>query len=172
MEAAQLLTRQWIGIDIAIHAVKRVSRVRLQERLKLVEKEDFIIEGVPRTKEGAEDLWRRDPYHFQKWAVEQVDGFVTARKTADGEIDGRIYFDVPDERNFQSMFIEVKGGQHVGVGVLRQLRGILEDDLALMAGLIVMHEPSPRSIANWASIIAGAGDLEVYGQRYPPEYKC
>ncbi len=65
------------------------------------------------------------------------------------------------------MFIEVKGGQHVGVGVLRQLRGILEDDLALMAGLIVMHEPSPRSLSNWASIIASAGELEVHGRMYP-----
>ncbi len=167
MEAAQLLNRRWIGIDIAIHAVKRVSRVRLRERLKLVQNEDFIIEGVPRTQEGAQDLWEKDPYHFQKWAVEQVDGFVTAKRTADGGIDGRLYFDVPSEKDFQSMFIEVKGGKHVGVTVLRQLRGILEDDLALMAGLIVMNEPSPRSISNWASIIASAGELEIHGRKYP-----
>lgn len=167
MEAAQREGRRWMGIDIAIHAVKRVARVRLQEKLKLVENEDFVIEGVPFSKEGAEDLWEKDPYHFQKWAVEQVDGFVTANKTADGGIDGRLYFDVPDEKDFQSMFIEVKGGKNVGVSVLRQLRGILEDDLALMAGLIVMREPSSRSIANWSGIISSAGELEVHGKLYP-----
>jgi hypothetical protein len=167
MEAAQRLGRRWIGIDIAIHAVKRVARVRLQDRLQLVEGRDFIIEGVPQTVEGAVDLWKRDPYHCQKWAVEAVDGFVTTKRTADGGIDGRIYFDVPDERDFQSMAIEVKGGKHVGIGVLRELRGVLEDDRALMAGLIVMNEPTPRALANWRSFMASAGDLEVHGKPYP-----
>ena len=97
MEAAHQLNRRWVGIDIAIHAVKRVARVRLQDRLQLVEGRDFTIEGVPRNVEGAMDLWKRDPYHFQKWAVEAVDGFVTTKRTADGGIDGRIYFDVPGE---------------------------------------------------------------------------
>ena len=70
IEAAHRLGRRWIGIDIAIHAVKRVAGVRLRDRLGLVEDEDFAIEGVPRNLEGAKDLWKRDKYHFQKWAVE------------------------------------------------------------------------------------------------------
>ena len=61
LEAAHMKGRQWIGIDIAIHAVKRVARVRLEQRLGLVEGRDFTIEGVPRTEEGARDLWKRDP---------------------------------------------------------------------------------------------------------------
>ena len=36
------------------------------------------------------------------------------------------------------MAIEVKGGKNVGIGVLRELRGVLDDDTALMAGLIAM----------------------------------
>ena len=60
IEAAHNLERQWIGIDIAIHAIKRVARVRLIERLGLVEGQNFTIEGVPRTLEGAHDLWQRD----------------------------------------------------------------------------------------------------------------
>ena len=32
LEASQKLKRNWIGIDIAIHAIKRVSAVRLQEK--------------------------------------------------------------------------------------------------------------------------------------------
>ncbi len=167
MEAAHRLKRRWIGIDIAIHAVKRVARVRLQDRLQLVEGRDFDIEGFPRNMEGAEDLWRRDPYHFQKWAVEAVDGFVTTRRTADGGIDGRLYFDVPDEEGFQSMAIEVKGGKHVGINVLRELRGVLEDDRALMAGLIVLNEPSPRALTNWTRFLASVEPLEVHGHSYP-----
>ena len=96
LEAAHRLKRRWIGCDIAIHAIKRVAKVRLQERIGLVEGVDFMIDGVPRSLEGAHDLWERDKYHFQKWAVEEVDGFVTSRQTADGGIDGRLYFDTPE----------------------------------------------------------------------------
>ena len=167
MEAAERLNRKWIGIDIAIHAVKRVARARLIERLRLVEGQDFEVEGVPRNLEGAVDLWKRDKYHFQKWAVEQVDGFVTTRRTADGGIDGRLYFDVPGEEDLQSMAIEVKGGKHVGIGVLRELRGVLENDHALMAGLIVMHSPGDRQAASFGRFRADVDDLAVHGRPYP-----
>ena len=165
MEAAERLGRKWIGIDIAIHAVKRVARVRLVERIRIVEGRDFTIEGVPRNLEGAKDLWQLDPYHFQKWAVEQVDGFVTTRRTADGGIDGRLYFDHGGD--LESMALEVKGGKHVGISVLRELRGVLEDDQALMAGLIVMNPPKDTQAANFGRFMADAGDLEVHGRPYP-----
>ena len=66
LEAANNLGRKWIGIDIAIHAIKRVARKRLQDRLGLAQGQDFEIDGVPRNLEGARDLWGRDKYHFQK----------------------------------------------------------------------------------------------------------
>ena len=67
LEAAQREGRQWIGIDIAFHAIKRVSAVRLTEKCGLIERQDYEIRGIPRTLEAATDLWRRDPYQFQKW---------------------------------------------------------------------------------------------------------
>ena len=139
MEAAHSLGRKWIGIDIAIHAIKRVARLRLQHRLGLVEGEDFTIDGVPRNVEGASDLWERDKYHFQKWAVEEVEGFVTTKRTADGGIDGRLYFPLPDKPDLQSMALEVKGGKNVSIRDLRALKGVLDNDDALMAGLIIME---------------------------------
>lgn len=167
MEAAQKLGRDWIGIDIAIHAVKRVARVRLTERLGLVEGEDFTVEGVPRTVEGARDLWQRDKYHFQKWAVEQVEGFVTTKRSADGGVDGRVYYAVPHAKDLQSMVIEVKGGANVGIGVLRELKGVLDYDNALMAGLIVMDTPGTVKARNFAKFMAEAGTLEILGIEYP-----
>ena len=167
IEAAQNLGRQWIGIDIAIHAVKRVAKVWLEDRLGLVEGQDFTIDGVPKTWEGASDLWQRDKYHFQKWAVEQVDGFVTTKRTADGGIDGRIYFDHPDHKDFQSMALEVKGGKNVGIAVLRELRGVIQTDQAQMAGLIVLNDPSDRQMASYRRFMAESGDLDVYGVLYP-----
>ena len=167
LEAAHKLRRRWIGIDIAIHAIKRVARIRLNERCELVEGRDYTVEGVPRNVEGAQDLWRRDKYHFQKWAVEQVDGFVTTRRTADGGIDGRLYFAVPDERDLQSMVLEVKGGANVTIVDLRALKGVLDADDALMAGLIIMAPRGDTQTRNFEQFAASAGQLDVLGVSYP-----
>ena len=167
IEAAHKLGRKWIGCDIAIHAIKRVASVRLRDRLGLQEGVDFKVEGVPRNMEGARDLWERDKYHFQKWAVEQVDGFVTAKRGSDGGIDGRIYFDLHGVKDLQSMVLEVKGGSSVGIGVVRDLRGVLERETAQMAGLIVMDDLGERKTRNFAKEMAMAGDLNVMGVAYP-----
>ncbi len=167
LEAAHNLNRQWIGIDIAIHAVKRVARIRLAERLGLIEGQDFTVEGVPRTWEGAQDLWERDKYHFQKWAVESADGFVTTKRTADGGIDGRIYFAVPHAQDLQSMVVEVKGGRNVGIGDVRALKGVLDYDSALMAGIIILHPLGDAKERNWKKFMAEAGELEILGIPYP-----
>ena len=167
LEAAHTLGRQWIGIDIAIHAIKRVARIRLNERCGLVEGQDYTVEGVPRNLEGARDLWRRDKYHFQRWAVEQVDGFVTTRQTADGGIDGRLYFAVPDATELQSMVLEVKGGANVTIRDVRALAAVLEADDALMAGLIIMEPRGATQTRNFERFMANAGTLDVLGVAYP-----
>ena len=167
LEAAHRLDRRWIGIDIAIHAVKRVARIRLQERLGLLEDKDFMVEGVPRTIEGAQDLWERDKYHFQKWAVEQVDGFVTTKRSADGGVDGRVYFAVPHAQELQSMVIEVKGGANVPITALRALKGVLDHDTALLAGLITMRPVKETQARNFNRFMAEAGTLEILGIEYP-----
>ena len=110
----------------------------------------------PRTLEGARDLWERDKYHFQKWAVEQVDGFVTTKRTADGGIDGRLYFDAADDGDLRSMALEVKGGANVNIAAVRDLRGVLERDEAAMAGLIVMDELGDRKTRNFVREMASA----------------
>ena len=167
IEAAHRLGRQWIGIDIAIHAIKRVARIRLEERLGLVEGQDFTIDGIPGTLEGAADLWTKDKYHFQQWAVEQTDGFVTTKRTADGGIDGRIYFAVPDSKELQGMMVEVKGGANVTIESLRALKGVLDYDNALMAGLIIREPLGAVKARNFNRFMADAGTIELWGNEYP-----
>lgn len=166
LEAAHKLNRRWMGIDIAIHAIKRVARVRLEERLGLVEGEHFIIDGVPRDLEGAIDLWMRDKYDFQRWAVEQVDGFVTTKRTVDGGIDGRLYFGVKGRKDLASMAIEVKGGKNVTIAAFRALRGVLEADTAEMAGLITMEPLKPIQRRRFEQFAAKAGSFEELGTKY------
>ena len=168
IEAAHRLGRRWIGIDVAIHAIKRVAKVRLEQRLGLSEKQGhFRIQGIPTNYEGARDLWRRDPYHFQQWCVEEVNGFVTSRRTADGGIDGRIYFEMNDVKKLQNMILEVKGGASVPVAHLRALIGALDISGAKMAGLIVMEDLGERKRRNFQSEMDRVGAIEINGQPYP-----
>ena len=141
--------------------------IRMRDRLGLKEGEDFEIDGVPRNAEGARDLWIKDKYHFQRWAVEQVDGFVTTKRTADGGIDGRLYFGLPNARDLSSMAIEVKGGKNVGIKEVRELRGVLDSDQTLMAGLIVLDPFGPTKERNIGRFMADAGDMDVMGVKYP-----
>ena len=167
LEAAHKLGRRWIGIDIAIHAIRRVARVRLWERLSLVEGQDFIVEGIPRTVGEARDLWEQDKYQFQKWAVEHVGGFVSSKLSADGGVNGRLYFAIPDALELQSMVIAVKGGSNSTIRDLRTLRGVLADDSALMAGMIVMEPPRRTKARDFNRFMAEAGTLEILGNEYP-----
>ena len=166
IEAAHSLGRKWIGIDIAIHAVKRVAKKRLEERLRLIEGKDFTIEGIPNNPEGAKDLWARDKYQFQKWCVEMVDGFVTSKRTSDGGIDGRVYFDMRGEKELQSMVVEVKGGSNVSIQDLRALHSVMERDNAQMAGLIVREPLSGRKLKSFHKLMAETGDLNVFGKPF------
>ncbi|MYI40951.1 MAG: hypothetical protein F4063_03135, partial [Chloroflexi bacterium] len=167
MEAAEKLGRRWIGIDITIHAIRRIARARLQDRLHLAAGHEYVIDGVPRSIEGAIELWRQDAYQFQKWCVELVDGYVTVNKTADGGIDGRIYFDMPDEAVLQCMALEVKGGENVGINTVRELNAVLLEDNVKMAGLICLHTPGDQQRRNFLRTMALAGTIELEGRQYP-----
>ena len=121
---------------------------------------------MPRDVEGARDLWQHDKYHFQKWAVEQADGFVTTKRTADGGIDGRLYFAVAHDQPLESMVLEVKGGNPT-IADVRDLRGVLEREDALMAGLIIMDGLGERKDRNFRKEMASAGVVELWGNEYP-----
>ena len=165
LEAAQNEGRQWIGIDIAFHAIKRVSAVRLTEKCGLVEGQDYEIRGIPRTLEAATDLWKRDSYQFQKWAVEMVDGFVTARRTNDGEVDGRIYFYEGEE--MKAMKLSVKGGDNINPGMLRALAGVIDEADYPMGGFITRKTLAPRQRTNFLKFCREKGDIEIDGVSYP-----
>ena len=165
LEAAQRLNRQWIGIDIAIHAINRVSAVRLNERCGLIEGKDYEITGIPHTMEGADDLWKRDKYQFQKWAVEEVGGFVTARKTRDGGFDGRLYF--PDGEDLKAMKLEVKGGTNVDIKDLRALAGVIDQEDYPMGGFITRKTLGRLKEQNFLDFCRTKGEIEINGVSYP-----
>ncbi len=157
--SAESLGRQWIGCDIAILAVRLVADT-LDRRYGLRDGRHYDVSGVPVSYEQALDLFQRDPFQFQHWAVEKVGGFPTKRKTGDQGIDGRIYFD--DKDGLKSMVLSVKGG-HVKPMDIRELRGVVERDEALMAGYISNREPT-KAMRREAAM---AGMIQIGDERYP-----
>ena len=140
--AAHEAERQWIGCDIAILAIKLIRDV-LAERYRLAENTHFTVDGIPVSVEQAEELFKKDPFQFEHWAVERLGGFPT-KKTGDHGIDGRLYFETG--RTLKSMVLSVKGGG-IRPTDIRDLRGVLEREL--MFGIRRVHL-APRSIPGHA----------------------
>ncbi|MBC6429133.1 MAG: hypothetical protein GDA55_07920 [Cellvibrionales bacterium] len=123
---------------------------------------------MPNSFESALDLWTRDPYHFQQWAVSLVEGIVLARQSGDKGIDGWIFFDLPDQKDCAGMVLEVKGGQNPTAENVRSLGGVLDrEPFAEMAGLILLHPPGTQKRRNFETEMAAAGHLEVKGRKHP-----
>ena len=159
--AAHESERQWIGCDIAILSIKLV-REKLIEKYRLVEGVNYVVDGIPTSVEGAQELFDKDPSTFQNWFVERVGGFPMQRKSADRGIDGRIYFETGD--GLREMMIQVKGGKHVRPTDVRDLRGVLErEENAELAGFLSIAPPTKAMISEAAE----AGVYEYGGVRYP-----
>lgn len=160
--AAHETGREWVGCDIAILAIKLI-KYNLEKSYGLKEEKDFQMDGIPVSVEGAMQLFKKDPFQFQHWAVERVDGFPTLKKVADKGIDGNIYFET--EHGFNDMVISVKGGI-IRPTDIRDLRGVLERDKeggTVLAGFISNKEPT-KAMKEEAS---KAGMYSYMGTDYP-----
>lgn len=140
VHAAQKLGRRWIGIDVTHLAISLIER-RMQAAFPDIA---FSVEGAPKDLASAEDLARRSKYQFQWWAVSMVDAmpFGGLRKGADGGIDGIIYFR-PDGRRTERAIVSVKGGDNVGVPMIRELHSTIERERAPIGVFITKARPTP-----------------------------
>ncbi len=94
VHAADVLKRKWIGIDISQFSAGLI-RNRLIEHLKL-DPGNISVIGCPLTVVDAQELAKKDPFEFEKWAC----GAVGAQglyhnpgdRGADGGVDGVINF--------------------------------------------------------------------------------
>ena len=139
IHAAQKLGRQWIGIYITHLAISLIER-RLKDAFPGVA---FEVHGTPKDLESAIDLARRDKYQFQWWAVSLVDArpYGGKKKGADGGIDGILFFR-SDKDKTEKALISVKGGDNVGVAMVRDLIAVVEREKAGVGVLISLALPT------------------------------
>lgn len=162
VHAAEKLGRNWLGIDITHLAISLVER-RLRDAFPGVK---FDVHGTPKDIEGARDLAQRDKYQFQWWAVSLVDAvpYGGKKRGADSGIDGWRYM-ASDKNTVARAIVSVKGGEHVSVQMVRDLRGVMEREKAEAGLFITLAEPT-RPMQEEAAK-AGLFDSQFGGKRHP-----
>ncbi|TPG20953.1 site-specific DNA-methyltransferase [Sphingomonas koreensis] len=161
IHAAQKLDRQWIGIDVTHLAISLIEK-RMRAAFPDIA---FTVEGTPKDLASAEDLARRDKYQFQWWAVSMVDAmpFGGKKKGADGGIDGIIYFK-PDGKRTEKALVSVKGGDSVGVQMIRDLHSAMAREKAPIGVFVTKALPTSAMLKEAAAV--GRFHAEATGKSY------
>ncbi len=161
VHAAQKLGRHWIGIDVTHLAISLIEK-RMQAAFPTAA---FTVEGTPKDLASAHDLAARDKYQFQWWAVSMVDAvpYGGRKKGADGGIDGLIYFK-PDGKRTDKAIVSVKGGDTVGVTMIRDLHSAMTREGAPI-GIFVTRVPPTRPMLREATAVGRFED--GFGRTYP-----
>ncbi len=143
---AELLKRQWIGIDITDVALD-VIEGRLRREVGDVPYK--VVAREPRALPEAVALAKSDRKHFETWAL----GLVGARpdqphQGADRGVDAR-FLDV----HGRLVEVSVKSGK-VSAPHVREWRGTIERDGAIVGAFITLYQPTKPMLREAAS--AGA----------------
>ncbi|CAJ2376105.1 MAG: site-specific DNA-methyltransferase [Gammaproteobacteria bacterium] len=138
IEAAHLLKRDWIGIDISAYAIEVVRRERMRDL-------NISIAGIPKDLKGAADFAKRNPFDFEKWAVTRIPGFAPNKaQRGDGGIDGRARI-FQGDKNHSLCIAQVKGGAP-GIDSLRAFSSIIAGGAAAIGVFITLEKWETPSV--------------------------
>lgn len=162
IEAAYVLGRQWIGIDVTPLAIDVVERrlARKGARRKVT----YEVDGIPVDLDGAHRLFAEDPHAFQMWATTLVDGQPRdgGKKGADKGVDGIIYFQ-EDVRTIGQAIISVKGGTNIHATHIRDLIGAMTNTRSKIGVFVTLNAPTSAM----EDAARGAGSVDVGGKLRP-----
>ena len=115
IDAAQVLGRRWIGIDLTYHSIRLVLQ-RLQMH-KALDDIPHTITGVPKDMASAQALAHKKDdrvrKQFEIWAISEFTAYMGVpqeRKGADKGIDGLVYFSTGKGKR-EVAAIQVKSGK-------------------------------------------------------------
>ena len=166
VHAAQKLGRRWIGIDITHLAIGLIRR-RMRDAFPGIQIE---VIGEPVDLAGAQDLAKRDKYQFQWWALDRMGAQPVSgkKKGADKGIDGVMPILVggtADKPEYGRVIVSVKGGEHVGVAMVRDLVGVLKREKEPIGVLLTLTPPTKDMVTEAAA--AGFYDSEFWKKKFP-----
>ncbi|MGI8452202.1 MAG: DNA methyltransferase [Streptosporangiaceae bacterium] len=163
VDAAQKLNRRWIGMDITTIAIDLID-ARLRHTYTENIQDSYEILGIPKDMAGAQALFERSPFEFERWCVMLVDGQPNEKQVGDRGIDGVIRIPIDAKGNSHRVLVSVKGGA-TNPAHLRELVGTVESERAAMGVFICMREPTAamKEAANHSGIYT----YTVNGHTYP-----
>ena len=133
--AAQKLKRNWIGIDVTHLAIGLMEK-RMKQEFGIVPN----VVGNPASFTSAENLFKRSPLDFERWAVTRIDGMHPNKaQVGDKGIDGRGY--IGSDHQYKTI-VSVKGGKQLNPGMVRDLVGTVSREDAAFGILITIHNPT------------------------------
>ncbi len=112
----------------------------------------FEVIGTPQDFDAAKDLADRDKYQFQFWACTLVNAqpYKGGKKGADGGVDGIIYAEVGKSKT-EKIVVSVKGGANISNGMIRDLKGAMERERAIMGLFVTLTSPTKPMVTEAAA---------------------
>jgi site-specific DNA-methyltransferase (adenine-specific) len=151
ISVAQNLHRSWVGVDITARAIDVIVG-RLDRDHGSEIKGTYQVLQYPYSVPDALRLARDNKFHFQRWALERLGVDPSnIRPGADKGIDGKLYFSDGTAGRTKRVVLSVKGGQHVGPSMIRDLRGVLDRDGFEIGVLVTAQRPTALAIAELES---------------------
>lgn len=163
VDAAQKMGRKWIGIDVTTLAVDLID-ARLRHTYGEAIRDTYEILGIPRDLAGAQALFKRSPFEFERWCVMMLDGQPNEKQVGDKGIDGVIRFPIDSKGNSDKILVSVKGGS-TNPGHVRDLIGTIQSQRAAMGVFVCMQNPTKamQEAANHSGLYVHPAN----GQKYP-----
>lgn len=167
--AAERMNRKWIGIDVTYLAINEVV-TRLNEEKREGHELKYELLGTPKDEDAARALFqsteKQNHKPFEQWAVTLVGGQYSEKKGMDRGIDGVIHLH-DMQGNYRKGVIQVKGGNALTPGAVRDFAHVIERENAVFGIMIAQKEPTKEM--KLAAENLGFADWP--GQRKIPRYQ-
>ena len=153
IDAAEKWNRKWLGIDVTWLAIdlieKRLKRLNNEYGSKVVGA--YAVHGKPFDLASAEALANKNKKEFEIWAITLVNA---NPREHDGGVDGIFGF-VEKDKSVKPIVVQIKGGDQLNPGMVRDLMGTVKNEKAAIGLLITLREPTD-----------GMKSLAVHSQLY------
>ena len=170
---AEKVKRNWVGIDITTLAINLIKH-RIKHQFGLGNKQ-INVEGLPNDLAGAREMFNKDPFEFEYWALDLINAMPAQSKSkdnmrgADKGIDGIITFHkdkMNDKWEYGKAIVQVKGGG-VQRNQIATLKGDVMREKADAGIFITLEKPTKPMISE--AIDAGGFETKLTGKKEFPK---
>ncbi|MCL2678751.1 MAG: restriction endonuclease [Dehalococcoidia bacterium] len=158
--AAQKLNRKWLGIDVTWLAIDLIEK-RLENAFGKAIKSTYIVKGQPVDEASTAALARKNKKEFEVWAISLVGAQSRER---DGGVDGIFGFTEHDRKQ-RKILVQVKGGDMLNPGMVRDLIGTVKKEGAAIGLMITLRKPTPGMMTDAAH--SDKYHSELWDKDYP-----